>query len=100
MDVDCQLSGSLHDGKIFVNSKVYQDMSIFKFSVTYYTLLPGRMQVPDYLIVDPAYPLTPYCTKNTPVALQMSKLSSATLCSQQEIKLNVHLATLLHGYQS
>ena len=94
MDVDCQLSGSLHDGKIFVYSKVYQDMSTFKFSITYYTLLPGRMQVPDYLIVDPAYPLTPYCVKNTPVALKTSKLFSTTCCSQQEIKLNVHLAAL------
>ena len=66
LDVDCQWPGSLHDAKIFANSKVCQNMSNHKVPITYQTLIPGRIQVPNYLIADPAYPLTPYCVKEYP----------------------------------
>ena len=63
MDVDCRRPGSLHDAKTFANSKVRKNMSSNKIPITYHTLLPGRSKVPNYLIGDPAYPLTPYCMK-------------------------------------
>ena len=52
----------MHDAKVFSNSYVHKRLRQGKiFSCN--SLLPGYEKVPNYLIGDPAYPLTPYCIK-------------------------------------
>ena len=61
MDIDCRWPGSVHDAKVFANSRVNQKMALGHLPITYQQILPGRMEVPNYLIGDPAYPLVPFC---------------------------------------
>eukprot|EP00795_Rhopilema_esculentum_P004161 gene4161-20347_t len=63
IDDDDQWPGSLHDAKIYANSKVCKNKSSSKIAITYHTLLPGRYKIPNHLIGGPACPLTPYCLK-------------------------------------
>ena len=63
MDIDCRWPGSVHDAKVFANSRVNQQMAQGHMQITYQQILPGRMEVPNYLIGDPAYPLVPFCMK-------------------------------------
>ena len=62
LDVDCRWPGSVHDAKVFSNSYVHKRLRQGK-RFSYNSLLPGYEKVPNYLIGDPAYPLTPYCIK-------------------------------------
>ncbi|XP_065070897.1 uncharacterized protein LOC135695660 [Rhopilema esculentum] len=63
VNVECKWPGSVHDAKVFANSdinvKLYRAQLPLKFS----TVLPGFEAVPDDLIGDKAYPLTPFCMK-------------------------------------
>ena len=55
--------GSVHDAKVFANSnlvKMLQENTLLKL---FNHLLLGREKIPNYLIGDPAYPLTAYCIK-------------------------------------
>jgi predicted DNA-binding protein YlxM (UPF0122 family) len=63
MDVDCRWPGSVHDAKVFANCSVNKKLQNGVLPVTYQLLVPGHTKVECYLIVDPAYPLTPYCMK-------------------------------------
>ena len=63
MDVDCRWPGSVHDAKVFANSKANEKLKSGQLPLTYQQLLPGRTKVGNYLIGDPAYPLTPYSMK-------------------------------------
>ncbi|XP_057299347.1 putative nuclease HARBI1 [Hydractinia symbiolongicarpus] len=63
MDVDCRWPGSVHDAKVFANSNIAAKLKDEEIPITYEDILPGRAKVPNYLIGDPAYPLTPYCMK-------------------------------------
>ena len=63
MDVECKCPGSVHDAKVFSNSYVFQSLQNGNLAKTHFNLLPGFEVVPDYLIGDPAYPLTPFCLK-------------------------------------
>ena len=62
LDVDCRWPGSIHDAKVFSNSFVNKKLREVNF-LSYNSLLPGYDKIPNYLIGDPAYPLTPYCFK-------------------------------------
>ena len=62
MDIDCSWPGLLHDSKMFANSKINESLAA-NISITYQTLLQGFAKVPNYLVGDPAYPLTPYLMK-------------------------------------
>eukprot|EP00795_Rhopilema_esculentum_P005516 gene5516-2152_t len=63
VNVECKWPGSVHDAKVFANSdinvKLYRAQLPLKFS----TVLPRFEAVPDDLIGDKAYPLTPFCMK-------------------------------------
>jgi hypothetical protein len=63
MDVECRWPGSVHDAKVFANSCICKNLNNGKLPITYLTVLPGHDAVPNYLIGDPAYPLTQFCLK-------------------------------------
>ena len=63
MDVDCRWPGSVHDAKVFCNSDINCKFVEHKLPITNQPILPGRMEIPNYLIGDPAYPLTPFSMK-------------------------------------
>ena len=63
MDVDCRWPGSMHDAKVFFNSKINKSLMNKTLPVKSKTLIPGLDPVPNYIIADPAYPLTSYCMK-------------------------------------
>ena len=63
MDVECKWPGSVHDAKMFANSSINHKMKTGQLLKTFITLLPGYEAIPNYLIGDPAYPLTPFCMK-------------------------------------
>lgn len=63
MDVDCRWPGSVHDAKVFANSSISHKLREQHLPQTFQTLIPGLDKIPNYLIGDPAYPLTPYCIK-------------------------------------
>ena len=61
MDVECKWPGSVHDAKVFANSSVCANLNSAKLPITYIQLLPGYDTIPNYIIDDPAYPLTQFC---------------------------------------
>ena len=63
MDVDCRWAGSVHDTKVFCNSKTTKNSQDEKQLITHQKILPGCQKVGNYLICDPTYPLTTYCLK-------------------------------------
>ena len=63
MDVDCRWPGSVHDAKVFANSQIGVKLRNHAMPITEQVIVPGRGKVPNYLIGDPAYPLTPYCMR-------------------------------------
>lgn len=63
MDIDCMWPGSVHDAKVFSNSSIGTKLRNEEMPITYHEIVPGRSKVPNYLIGDPAYPLTAYCMK-------------------------------------
>ena len=63
MDVECKWPGSVHDAKVFENSSINHKMKAGQLSKTFINLFPGYEAISNYLIGDPAYPLTPFCMK-------------------------------------
>ena len=63
MDVDCRWPGSVHEAKVFCNSRTKKNLQNGKLPITHQQILPSRQKVGNYLIGDPAYPLTPYCLR-------------------------------------
>ena len=63
LDVECMWSGCVHDAKVFANSKIANMLQNNKLPKTFKNLLPGHEKIPNYLIGDPAYPLTAHCMK-------------------------------------
>ena len=63
IDVDCRWPGSVHDAKVFANSSLNHNLRNGRLPQTFNTLIPNHSKVPNYVIGDPAYPLTPYCMK-------------------------------------
>ncbi|XP_046858633.1 protein ALP1-like [Xenia sp. Carnegie-2017] len=63
MDVDCRWPGSVHDAKVFSNSFINNELKLGRLPQTFTHVLPGHDKIPNYLIGDPAYPLTPNCIK-------------------------------------
>ena len=63
MDVECRWPDSVHDAKMFANSSVNCKLRDEQLPKTFQTIIPGSDKIPNYLVGDPAYPLTPYCMK-------------------------------------
>ncbi|KAL9977378.1 hypothetical protein ACROYT_G014771 [Oculina patagonica] len=69
IDDDVRRPGSVHDGRVFANSRINKLLKEEKLPMLYKELLPGHDKVPVTLLSDPAYPLLPYCKKAFPSAL-------------------------------
>ena len=63
MDVDCRWPGCVHDAKVFYNSKINKALLNKRLPIKPRTLIPGLDEVPNYILGDPAYPLTQCCMK-------------------------------------
>ena len=63
IDIDCRWPGSVHNAKVLANSTITRKFREGSLAGTLYEVLPGYEAVPNYLIADPAYPLTPFCMK-------------------------------------
>lgn len=63
IDVDCKWPGSVHDAKVFANSKINSMLRDGTLPLLYRTLVPGFDKVPVLLLADPAYTLLPHCMK-------------------------------------
>lgn len=63
IDVDARWPGSLHDARVFSQSRINRMLREEELPMMYKRLLPGDDKVPVILLDDPAYPLLPYCMK-------------------------------------
>ena len=63
MDVDCRWPENCHNVKVYANSKINKNMQDNEMPMQFKQILPGEAKIPNYLIGDPAYPLTAYCMK-------------------------------------
>ena len=61
--LDCRWPGSVHDAKVFAKSSISHKLREQQLPQTFQMLIPGLDKIPNYLIGDPAYPVTPYCMK-------------------------------------
>ena len=68
IDAAVKWPGSVHDGRVFANSRIKRLLKGKKIPMLYRELLPGYDKVPVTLLGDPAYPLLPYCMKEYPHA--------------------------------
>ena len=62
-DIDCHWSASVQEAKFFANSDIRSSLASNFLPITFRKLIPGTEKLPNFLIGDPAYPLTPYCLK-------------------------------------
>ena len=63
IDIDCRWPGSFHDAKVFANSTITRKFREGSLAGTLPEVSPGYGAVPNYLIADPANPLTHFCMK-------------------------------------
>ena len=63
LDVECRWSGGVHDAKIFANSVINKKLQNSQLPKAYLCILPAMSPLPNYIIGDPAYHLTPFCIK-------------------------------------
>ena len=62
MDVECRRPDSVHNTKVFCNSKINKDLQNEKLPITQQILI-GCQKVGNYLIGDPTCPLAPCCLR-------------------------------------
>ena len=63
MDVECRWPGRVHDSKVFANSSINEMLRNEQIPATFQTVIHSCKKVPNYLIGDPAYTLTPFFMK-------------------------------------
>jgi hypothetical protein len=63
LDVECMWPGSVHDAKVFANSGIHKKLRDGELPILWQTLTNKTSKIPNFLIADPAYPLTTYCIK-------------------------------------
>lgn len=62
MDVDCRKPDSVHNAKLFCNSKISKNLQNEKLPITQ-QILWGCQKVGNCLIGDPTYPVAPCCLR-------------------------------------
>ena len=65
-NVEVKWPGSVHDGRVFANSKIKKLLQEKKLPMLYKKILPGYDKIPVTFLGDPAYPLLPCCMKEYP----------------------------------
>ena len=63
LDVEIMWPGSVHDARVYANSKLNKHFSEKTLPMTYRTLLPGTDRIPPLVLGDPAYHLLPNVMK-------------------------------------
>ena len=66
LDVEVKWPGSVHDGRVFANSRINKLLREERLPMCYRETLPGHEKIPVTLVGDPAYPLHPYYIKEFP----------------------------------
>ena len=66
LDVEVKWPGSVHDGRVFANSRINKLLREERLPMCYRETLPGHEKIPVTLVGDPAYPLLPYYIKEFP----------------------------------
>ena len=55
--------GSVHDSRVFANSRLNKQLTEKTLPMVYRTLIPGTEKIPPLILGDPAYPLLPNVMK-------------------------------------
>ena len=63
LDVECTWSRSVHDAKMVANSGINKKLQNSQSPKAGQCILPRMAPVPNYIIGDPDYSLTPFCMK-------------------------------------
>ena len=63
LNIECRWPGRVHDSKVFENSSISMKIRNSTLHETFQTLVSGLEKIPNYLIGDPVYHLTPYFLK-------------------------------------
>ena len=63
LNIECRWPGRVHNSKVFENSSISIKIRNGALHETFQTLVSGLEKIPNYLIGDPAYHLTPYFLK-------------------------------------
>ena len=63
LNIECRWPGRVHDSKLFENSSVSMKIRNGTLHETFQALVSGLQKIPNYLIGDLAYHLTPYSLK-------------------------------------
>ena len=67
LNVEVKWPGSVHDGRVFANSRINNLLRDQQLPMVHREIMPGYDKVPPMLLGDPAYPLLPYCMKEYPI---------------------------------
>ena len=63
LDVECRWLGSVHDAKMFATFRINRKLQNYHWLKACKCILSGMTPVPNYIIGDQAYPLTPFSMK-------------------------------------
>ena len=90
MDVECMWPGGVHDAKGFANSQINTKLVSGTLPGTFQSISPGTEKIPNYIIGDPAYPLTPFCMKEYVKIIYQTEADSLDSRQGVNCKMDTH----------